>query len=106
LDIRELPISVHKTIIIGPDNWAFRCPDSEGLVPTSFVRPGVLDHFEENAGRQIPRTDGYYELRFNSGSESGPFIVDCPAPCSQKLLAVVASRLFIFVLGCGHTWSR
>jgi hypothetical protein len=26
LDIRELPISVHKSITIGRDNWAFRCP--------------------------------------------------------------------------------
>src|SRR5579864_3089693 len=26
VDITELPILVHKSITIGPDNWAFRCP--------------------------------------------------------------------------------
>jgi hypothetical protein len=83
LDIRELPISVHKSITIGRDNWAFRCPTPKDSCQQALSGQVVLDHFEENAGREIPRTDGYYELRFNSGgSESGRFIVDCLAPCS------------------------
>jgi hypothetical protein len=58
-------------------------PDSEGVMPTSFGGKIVFDHFEENAGTEIPRTDGYYELRFNNGkSESGHFRVDRLAPCS------------------------
>jgi len=81
--LRELPISVHKSITIGPDNWAFRCPTPKDSCQQALSGQVVLDHFEENAGREIPRTDGYYELRFNSGgSESGRFIVDCLAPCS------------------------
>ena len=83
LDIRELPISAHKTISIGADNWAYRCPNPKESCQQALSGQIVFDHFEVNAGREIPRTDGHYELRFNTGGpESGHFIVDCLAPCS------------------------
>src|SRR6185437_3393617 len=28
IDIKEQPISVHKSIVIGPDNFAFRCSNA------------------------------------------------------------------------------
>lgn len=83
LDIRELPISAHKNISIGANNGAFRCPTPKESCQQALAGKIVFDHFEENAGREIPRTDGHYELRFNTGgSERGHFIVDCLAPCS------------------------
>jgi hypothetical protein len=82
LNIRELPISIHKTFSIGADNWAFRCPNPKESCQQALAGQVVFDHFEENAGRESPRTNGYYELRFSWGkSERGHFSVDCPAPC-------------------------
>ncbi len=83
LDIRQLPIWSHKDIVIGADNWAYRCPNPRESCQQALSGKVVFDHFEENARREIPRTDGHYELRFDSGgSERGYFIVDCLAPCS------------------------
>jgi hypothetical protein len=83
LDIRELPISAHKNISIGANNGAFKCPTPKESCQQALAGKIVFDPFEENAGTEIPRTDGYYELRFNNGkSESGHFRVDRLAPCS------------------------
>ena len=80
IDIRELPIVVHKSITIGENNWAFRCPNPKESCEQSLGGKIVFDHFEETAGKEI-QTDGNYELRFKTGRESGHFRVDCRAPC-------------------------
>lgn len=81
VDIRELPVSVHKSISIGADNWAFRCPDPKESCQQSLSGKVVFDHFEGTVGKDI-QTDGSYELRFGAdGFESGHFEVDCIAPC-------------------------
>jgi hypothetical protein len=81
VDIREQPISVHKSISIGADNWAFRCANPKESCKQALSGYVWFDHFEDASGKGI-QTDGYYELRFSTGeSESGPFKVDCIAPC-------------------------
>jgi hypothetical protein len=57
LDIRQLPISAHKNISIGADNWAYRCPNPKESCQQALAGKIVFDHFEENAGKEIPRTD-------------------------------------------------
>ena len=81
VDIREQPISIHKSISIGPENWAFRCLNPKESCEQALSGNVVFDHFEDPSGKGI-QTDGYYELRFSSGrTESGLFEVDCIAPC-------------------------
>ena len=80
IDLRELPITVRKSITIGADNWAFRCADPKESCEQALGGKIVFDHFEETAGKEI-RTDGSYDLRFRTGVESGHFEVDCRGPC-------------------------
>lgn len=80
IDIRELPIVVHKKIAIGEDNWAFRCPDPEESCEQSLGGTIVFDHFEQTPGKHI-QTDGSYDMQFRTGRENGHFKVDCVAPC-------------------------
>jgi hypothetical protein len=41
----------------------------------------MFNHFEEPSEKGL-QTDGWYELRFNTGlSETGRFKVDCVEPC-------------------------
>ena len=83
IDIRELPIAVEKNIVIGPDNWAFRCLSAKEAceqIPSGKI---VFDHLDgPTAGL---KTEGHYELRLRSGAiERGNFKVDCLAPCSGQ----------------------
>lgn len=80
IDIRELPIAEHKTITIGADNWAFRCPDPKESCEQSLSGKVVFDHSDQTAGKEI-QTDGRYELKFRTDTESGHFKVDCLIPC-------------------------
>jgi hypothetical protein len=82
VDIREQPILAHKSIIIGAENWAFRCLNPNESCQQASSGNVVFDHLDDTSGEGI-ETDGYYELRFSSGrSESGLFKVDCTAPCA------------------------
>jgi hypothetical protein len=82
VDIREQPITVHKSISIGTENWAFRCTNPKESCEQALSGNIVFDHVEDTSTKEI-HTDGYYELRFNSGrSESGLFKVGCIAPCA------------------------
>jgi len=81
VDIREQPISIHKSTSIGSENWAFRWLNPKESCEQALSGSVVFDHFEDPSGKGI-QTDGYYELRFSSGrTESGLFKVDCIAPC-------------------------
>jgi len=81
IDVRQLPISVHKRITIGSDNWAFRCQGAKQSCEQSSSGEIVFNHVDEASGKDI-QTDGSYELRFSNGtSEKGRFKVDCTAPC-------------------------
>ncbi len=81
VDIKKLPILVHKSISIGADNWAFSCPSPKDSCQQFLSGKVVFDHFEETVGKET-QTDGYYQLRFRTGSsQSGHFRVDCIAPC-------------------------
>lgn len=80
IDVRELPISVRKSITIGPDNRAFRCPGPKESCEQSSAGKIVFNHLDET-GKDV-QADGSYELRFSNGtSEKGRFKVDCMAPC-------------------------
>jgi len=82
VDIRELPILVHKNINIGPDNWAFRCLSPKESCQQSVSGRVVFNHLETHLSGEEIQTDGDYELRFNNGpSESGRFKVDCAGTC-------------------------
>ena len=84
IEIRKLPIAVGKNIIIGPDNWAFRCFSAEepcDQVPSGLI---VFDNLEN--GSIGLKTKGQYELRLRGGAEvveRGNFEVDCLVPCKQ-----------------------
>ncbi len=81
VDIREQPISIHKSTSIGSENWAFRCLNPKKSCEQALSGSLVFDHFEDPSGKGLPM-DGCYELRFSSGgTESGLFKVDCIAPC-------------------------
>ena len=81
IDVRELPIAVHKSFTIGPDNWAFRCPSPKESCEQSLSGKVVFNHFEETVGKEV-QTDGFYELRFRTGTESGHFKVNCMGACA------------------------
>jgi len=91
VDIRELPIAVHKSIPIGADNWAFKCPDAKESCEQSRGGTIVFDHLEESVGKDI-QTDGSYDLRFRTGAESGHFQgrlsttvrLDCTPPLKHR----------------------
>ena len=80
IDIRELPIAIHRNIQIGEDNWARKCPSSNEGCEESLGGTVTFDHFEETDGKHI-QTDGSYKLRFRAGWETGQFNVDCRMPC-------------------------
>ena len=82
IEIRQLPLKVQKSIIIGPDNWAFRC--STPQEPCEQIPSGVIvfDHLE-NGSIIESKTDGIYELKLRGGAgvvERGNFKVDCVLP--------------------------
>jgi hypothetical protein len=82
VDIREEPILVHKSITIGPDNWAFRCLSPKESCQQAASGRVVFNHLEKHLSGEEIQTDGDYELRFNNGpSESGHFKVDCSGTC-------------------------
>ena len=83
IEIRQLPLKVQKSIIIGPENWAFRCSTLQE--PCEQIPSGVIvfDHLE-NGSIIESKTVGRYELRLRAGAgvvERGNFKVDCVLPC-------------------------
>jgi len=82
IDIRERPVPINQKIIIGPDNWAFRCLDAKSACQQFSSGELMFNHFESVDKKGI-HTDGWYELRFPSGlPETGRFTADCSAPCA------------------------
>ena len=79
IDIRELPIPVHKKIKIGPENGAFRCMDAKESCEQFLSGEIVFEHFEGKppSSGKMSETDGYYELKFRTGVGRGHFKVDC-----------------------------
>jgi hypothetical protein len=81
IDVRDQPVEANKRILIGDTNSAFRCQTPKKSCEQSLSGEVMFNHFEETSGKEI-LTDGWYELRFNTGlSETGRFRVDCIAPC-------------------------
>ena len=84
IEIRKLPIAVGKNIIIGPDNWAFRCLNA--VEPCEQVPSGVIVFdYLGNAAAGL-QTKGHYELTLRGGAEvleRGNFKVECVVPCSN-----------------------
>lgn len=81
IDVRDQPISTNKRIVIGDTNSAFRCQAPKRSCEQFISGEVMFNHFEESSGKEI-LTDGWYELRFNTGlPETGGFKVDCIAPC-------------------------
>ncbi len=77
IDIRELPVVPQKVIVIGPENWAFRCPNQKESCEQALSGTVVFDRFgtENDAG--------HYELKFkNREIETGRFNVVCSLPCA------------------------
>jgi len=80
IDIREKPVPVRESIVIGPENGAFECLDSKESCKQFLSGELVFDHFESGSGN-AEITDGYYELRFRTRTERGHFEVDCYGTC-------------------------
>jgi hypothetical protein len=82
IDIREQPVPVRKSIIIGPENGAFRCLNPKESCEQFLSGELVFKHFEGRSRKtEITETDGYYELRFRTRTERGHFKVDCVGIC-------------------------
>jgi hypothetical protein len=82
IDIREQPVPVRKSIVIGPDNLAFRCLNPKESCEQLVSGELVFEHFEDRSKKtEITGTDGYYELRFRTRTERGRFKVDCVGIC-------------------------
>jgi hypothetical protein len=82
IDIREQPVPVRKTIVIGPDNSAFRCSSPEKSCEQLVSGELVFEHFEGKSKKtEISGADGHYELRFGTRTERGSFKVDCVGMC-------------------------
>jgi hypothetical protein len=79
IDIREQPILAHKTVIIGPDNGAFRCLSQNESCEQALSGKVTFDHFSQDA--VVNETDGSYDLQFRGGSERGRFAIECPGNC-------------------------
>jgi len=77
LDIRERPISVHKKIVIGPDNGAFRCLSPDESCEQALSGEVVFENFESPRLGQINKTDGNYSLKFRTGPEHSHFEINC-----------------------------
>ena len=85
IEIRQSSIKAHESLIIGPDNWAFRCLRAEE--PCEQVPSGkVVFEYLEDGSISESKTLGIYELRFRGGAdvvERGKFTVDCILPCTR-----------------------
>jgi hypothetical protein len=82
IDIREQPVPVRKSIVIGSDNLAFRCLNPKESCEQLVSGELVFEHFEDRSRKtEISGTDGHYELRFRTGTERGRFKVDCVGMC-------------------------
>lgn len=82
VDIRELPISVHKRITIGPENLAFSCPSPKEGCRQAWSGSVVFNHLEKHVSGEEIQTDGDYDLKFSNGPpEIGNFKVDCGGIC-------------------------
>jgi hypothetical protein len=97
IEIRQLPLKIQKNIIIGPDNWAFRCPSANEPCEQFVSGKIVFDHLE-NGSTARSKTEGRYELRLRGGAgvvERGNFKVDCVLPCNRdsQMITVLYSDL-------------
>jgi len=82
IDIREQPVPVRKSIVIGADNLAFRCLNPDESCEQLVSGELVFEHFEDESKKtDISGTDGHYELRFRTRTERGRFKVDCVGIC-------------------------
>ena len=82
IDIREQPVSVRKSVIIGPENLAFRCLNAKESCEQFLSGELVFEHLERRSRKtEITETDGYYELKFRTKTERGHFKVDCVGIC-------------------------
>jgi hypothetical protein len=82
IDIREQPVPVRKSIVIGPDNLAFRCLNPEESCEQLVSGELVFEHFEGRSKKtETSGTDGHYELRFKTRTERARFKVDCLGIC-------------------------
>lgn len=77
IDVRERPVVPQKVIVIGPENWAFRCPNLNEPCEQSLSGTVVFDKFGTK------HDAGHYELKFkNREVETGHFDVVCSLPCA------------------------
>jgi hypothetical protein len=82
IDIKEEPVPVRKSIVIGPDNLAFRCLNPKESCEQLVSGELFFEHFEHRSKKtEISGTDGHYELRFRTRTERGRFKVDCVGIC-------------------------
>ena len=79
IDLKEHPISLHRRIIIGSENGAFRCLDPKQSCEQFLSGEIVFDHFEAKPRNknEMSTTDGHYLLKTKNGTERGDFKVDC-----------------------------
>jgi hypothetical protein len=77
IDIRERRVPIHRSIIIGPENGAFRCLSLKESCEQALSGEVVFEHFEHPRTGKTNETDGNYDLKFRGGSERGRFEVDC-----------------------------
>ena len=101
IHIRELPITLNESIVIGVANPAFRCEGPKRSCEQFRSGELMFNHFEEIRGKEL-LTDGWYELRIDAGvpqrADASKWIVMNPVArigCSQRVrLSSVQKLLF------------
>jgi hypothetical protein len=83
IDVKEDPIPLHRRIMIGSENGAFRCLDPKESCEQFLSGEIVFDHFDAKPGNknEMNTTDGHYLLKTRNGTERGDFKVDCTGAC-------------------------
>ena len=79
IEVKVLPVPLHKSIVIGSENEAFRFAEAHQSCEQFLSGELVFDHFEAKprSNHYISTTDGHYVLRSRTGTEHGYFKVDC-----------------------------
>ena len=78
IDVKVHPIPLHRSIVIGSENGAFRCVEPKQSCEQFLSGELVFEHF---GGKPSSTADGHYVLKSRTGTERGYFKVDGDGFC-------------------------
>lgn len=79
IDVKVHAIPLHRRIVIGSENWAFRCVEPKQSCERFLSGELIFENLaaKPRSNKDISTTDGHYVLRSRTGTEHGYFKVDC-----------------------------